>query len=114
MSTVRFAVRVTNYRYSVTLDLSGELDVVSAVRLRTTVDDVISGAPHSVTVDLSDTTFCDVAGLRALDDTRQLATGTDARFELMGVSPYLLRVMVLSGFDELCACVSVFGAELTP
>lgn len=55
--------------------VSGELDLLSAPRLRTELESVLRAQPRHVAVDLTQTTFMDSAGVHTLLDARNDAGG---------------------------------------
>lgn len=52
----------------VVIALDGEIDLASAPRLHAALDRVLAQCDHGVVVDLTATSFVDVAGLRAIED----------------------------------------------
>ena len=79
------------------IDLRGELDIATIdVLSRPDVLACEHGSLHSVVVDLSGLTFCDVAGLRALMRLRDhhVRRGRVARLE--HPRPHLARLVVLT------------------
>jgi anti-anti-sigma factor len=78
--------------------IAGELDSSNAPQLARYLASI--NAP-SIRIDLSDCTFADAAGLRALYVAYQRAMRRGAKFAIQGASGAVLRAMRLSGFDEL-------------
>ncbi len=54
-----------------------------------------------VVADLSQTTFCDSAGITALATARRKAVAHGAVFCLVCSSPQVLRILELTGLDEM-------------
>ena len=82
--------------------IHGDLDAVSAHRLRSEVGEALRGRPRRIDVDMRGVTFLDSAGIRALlychSDAERLSTGlvlvnTPASIhrvlEITGLAPYL-------------------------
>ena len=91
--------------------VAGELDSSTApdlARYLATID-----AP-TIRIDLSDCTFADASGLRALFVAHQRALRRGAKLLIQGASGAVLRAMQLSGFEELLkARPAPDGAEPT-
>jgi anti-sigma B factor antagonist len=89
-----------------TLKVEGELDALTAVELRPTLDAVVAGCPRQVTVDLSDLRLIDSSGVGALVSLykRVRASGGDVRFVGAHDQPLaifkLLRLDVVFGIDN--------------
>jgi anti-sigma B factor antagonist len=54
-----------------------------------------------VVADLSETTFCDSAGISALATARRKAVAHGAVFALVCSSPQVLRILELTGLDQM-------------
>jgi anti-anti-sigma factor len=78
--------------------VAGELDSSNAPQLARYLAHI--EAP-TIRIDLTDCTFADAAGLRALYVAHQRAVRRGARFTIQGASGAVLRAMRLSGFQEL-------------
>ena len=78
--------------------IAGELDSSNAAQLGRYLASIT--AP-SIRVDLTDCTFADAAGLRALYVAHQRAVRRGAKFLIQGASGAVLRAMRISGFEEL-------------
>jgi anti-sigma B factor antagonist len=96
-----FSAQVSQEDGNAVLRVTGDLDLASASRLRTTAAELISAHLHRLTIDLTDLTFADLSGLRAL-----VAVGDDlviggAEFRLVGVNDYLLRIIRVADFEDL-------------
>lgn len=96
-----FSAQITHLNGSVSLLVTGELDLASSPRLRTTVADLAAGPSAHLTIDLTDLAFADLAGLRALDAVRHDVAEAGADFRLVGVNEYLLRIIRVAGFADL-------------
>ena len=78
--------------------VAGELDSSNAPELAHYLAGI--DAP-SVRIDLTDCTFADASGLRALYVAHQRAVRRGAKLVIQGASGAVLRAMELSGFEEL-------------
>ncbi|MGW2347282.1 STAS domain-containing protein [Actinacidiphila glaucinigra] len=85
------------------LEVSGEVDVVTAPLLATRLEALAVGPHPHVVVDLRNVTFMDCSGLSALCRARRLVTERDGRLSLVtgeGWMPRLLRLANLAhAFD---------------
>lgn len=92
-------VRIRFNRSLPLVRLSGELDVSSSHLVRDAVASVATAACPSATVvvDLEQVTFCDVAGLRALEDAATALSREDREMVLYRVPPTVARVISLAG-----------------
>lgn len=80
-----------------TVTLNGELDLASAPELLRQLQDVLSGAPASVILDLGELTFVDSSGLGVLCQTRQEAQDRGIDLRLEQVPPHARRVLEVTG-----------------
>lgn len=83
------------------LRLTGELDRSCAERVTNAVTALTLTARHTLVVDVSELTFCDVEGLRALAQARGLALSRGRRMRLVDPRTLLLRLVRLAGIDDL-------------
>jgi anti-sigma B factor antagonist len=81
--------------------LAGELDMATGPVLTQSIDEILHPRPQAVTVDLTELTFVDIAGLRALLAAKHTVTSADARFRLLSVSDLTRRVIQIVRFDGL-------------
>jgi anti-sigma B factor antagonist len=82
------------------LTLSGELDIASAPALERTLDDFGTSLPHRLVIDLTQVTFMDSTGLRALLLARQRTADADHELFLRPGPRQVQRVFELSGTLE--------------
>jgi anti-anti-sigma factor len=82
------------------LTLSGELDIASAPALERTLDDFGAPLPRRLVIDLTEVTFMDSTGLRALLLARQRAVDGDHELLLCPGPRQVQRVLELSGTLE--------------
>ncbi len=87
---------------SVTIELSGEIDVSNAEAARRQIHAwTASARPNVVTLDLTDLSFCDSSGLRALLDVRSDCAPFASRVVLRDAQPAVQRVLDLTGIGEM-------------
>lgn len=80
--------------------IGGEADWVTADRLRAGMDAALAYGPRSAVLDLTDLTFCDLQGLRALLAAVATAEQAGVGVTLHGMSRQLTRLYEL--FQEGC------------
>ena len=79
-----------------------EIDLVNAGNLSDQLT-AVCGSPDVVTLDMTGTTFCDSAGVRALVRAAQLSAASGGELRLaIGSSP-ARRLFQLNGLDQLAA-----------
>lgn len=87
------------------VDVAGEVDLHTAPRLRAALDDVTDGspgdAPADVVVDLTHVGFIDSTGLGELVGARKALARHDATLHLAVTSGRILRLLSLTGLDEM-------------
>ena len=90
--------------------LCGELDMNSAATLQSRFDEIFgrnaADCRSLIMLDLSEVTFCDAAGLRALSDVVDKCCRLGAPLRLVNASPRVRRVM------ELTDTLSKFNLEV--
>jgi anti-sigma B factor antagonist len=82
------------------LALSGELDIASAPGLEQALDEFGASMPRRLVIDLTDVTFMDSTGLRALLLARQRGEDGDHELSLRPGPRQVQRVFELSGTLE--------------
>jgi anti-anti-sigma factor len=82
------------------LALSGELDIASAPALERALDEFGASIPRRLVIDLTDVTFMDSTGLRALLLARQRTEDVDHELVLRPGPRQVQRVFELSGTLE--------------
>jgi anti-sigma B factor antagonist len=83
-----------------TVDLGGELDIVSAEVAVSYVRDVIDRHRGPVIVDLTALAFCDAQGLSALVRMAGYAEQMGCTFRLASPSLALVKIMRITGLDR--------------
>lgn len=86
--------------------LPAEIDVTCADELREQLLSVVNQGPTVLVADMSETRFCDSAGVTALVRTFRRATENGTKFRLVAGSPAVLRVLEITGVDRL---IDTFG-----
>lgn len=76
-----------------------ELDVASAADLSSRLQAACE-ATDMITVDMTATTFCDMAGVRALRRARDLARASGGELRLASSCSAVLRILRLTGLDR--------------
>ena len=98
-----FDVTVTFDTDVVCVEVEGELDVATALRLRDHLDLAIACSTSAVVVDMAAVPFIDSAGLFELLTTRRRLEAAGRRFHVRNPSPQVLQVFELTGVTELLA-----------
>jgi anti-sigma B factor antagonist len=78
----------------------GELDIATAEQAWTYLRGVVDRQRGPLTVNLSELTFCDAAGLSVLARTAGRARELGREVRLTAARPSLLRIMKITGMDE--------------
>jgi anti-sigma B factor antagonist len=81
--------------------LPAEIDVTNADRIREYLLSVLNQGAAVLIADLSMTTFCDSAGVRALLRTFRRADASDSAMRLVVATLAVERIMVITGVDRL-------------
>lgn len=100
-------------RAEAVITLDGEIDIASAGQIRAAVNECLrKPPPKSLVIDLTAVTFCDCAGVEALEWAHGLARTGRMRFGLSGVDPRLRRLFSLARADDLLdACRSAHSTN---
>jgi anti-sigma B factor antagonist len=80
--------------------VSGELDIATADQAYTYLRDLVDSQDGPVTMNLSELSFCDAAGLGVLARVAAHARRTGRSLKLTAARPALLRIMRITGLDE--------------
>lgn len=97
-----------------TVTVHGELDRQEVHRLTDAVAALLHSPSPRWSIDLADVTFCDVAGLRGLLAARRLAARSGRRLSVTRPSPWLRRLMHLTGVDAPDADTAVGTSPVVP
>ncbi|MGW4517726.1 STAS domain-containing protein [Streptomyces sp. NPDC004393] len=102
MDDATFKTTVFHTGDSITLAVTGELDLLTGDQLRQTVSECLAKKIRQLVMDLRQVTFCDCGGLNALLWTRRQALTAGVDFVLTGVTtPRVDRVLRLTGTSDL-------------
>lgn len=93
--------------------LRGELDIAATPHLRQRLAALLSPAPPLLVLDLSGVSFCDASGLALLIGLRRRAAPLGTDLVLVGLRPYLVRVLHASGLDRALTVRPTLAAALT-
>jgi len=80
---MEFAVVRDDRLHDTVLGVHGELDLATAEVLRREVQDALTGAPRTIYLDLTGTTFIDSSGCRELLATSRAGTAAGSPVELV-------------------------------
>jgi anti-sigma B factor antagonist len=81
----------------VVVSLAGEIDMLTATRLSTVVNEVLGDPPPRIDLDLAGVTFCDSQGLGTLVVLSRKASHAQSVLMLTNVGEFLLRVLDITG-----------------
>jgi anti-anti-sigma factor len=84
----------------ITINLTGEFDIGATIELRDEILTQHLGQSH-VIVDLTDVTFMDSSGLRALLEVREALAENGAVVSLANPAPNIVRLLSITGTSEL-------------
>ncbi|GAB3501436.1 hypothetical protein GCM10027575_02880 [Phytohabitans suffuscus] len=79
------------------LKLAGEIDMLTAARLSSVVNEVLADAPVRIVLDMTGVTFCDSQGLGTIVVLTKKASHTQSVLMLTNVGEFLLRVLDITG-----------------
>ena len=96
-----FAVLVDVSGADVRLSLSGDIDLASVAALREALQHVSDATGGDVEVDLSQTSFCDSAGLHALLAAQRQLGATGRTMRLVDPPSAVVRLLQLTATSEL-------------
>jgi anti-sigma B factor antagonist len=81
--------------------VQGELDLASAPEFTRRIQQVLTGPPASLTLDLTALTFIDSSGLGALCRIQEDAVAQETVLQLTGVPHHARRVLEITGLTGL-------------
>jgi anti-sigma B factor antagonist len=81
--------------------LPAEIDITNADQVREDLLSVLNQGAVLLIADLSQTTFCDSAGVGALARTFRRADANQSEMRLVITTPAVQRVLTLTGIDRL-------------
>ncbi|MFC6018786.1 STAS domain-containing protein [Plantactinospora solaniradicis] len=97
MNRAELTIGVQRTSDEVILHLAGEIDMLTAARLSSVVNEVLADAPSRIVLDLTDVTFCDSQGLGTLVVLSRKASHAQSLLVLTNVGDFLLRVLDITG-----------------
>lgn len=92
----RLSITVTDHPSCSIIALNGEVDLLSADRLRQALDESISRGRVRLIVDAARLTFCDSAGLRVLLEGNRRAAAAGGHLRLAYVHGVVHRILEVS------------------
>ena len=90
---------LTGARTGSPLRLTGEMDLVTAPNVVESIRSLLGPNIQHVRLDLTQLTFIDAAGLRALVQARMLVHGRGGQLTLHGARPLLRRMLEITELD---------------
>ena len=89
-----------------------EIDISNADTVRTDLLSVVSEGPATLVVDMSQTTFCDSAGVNALVRVYRQARAAGVPVRLVITGSAVRRVLAITGVDRLISTFATVDAAL--
>jgi anti-sigma B factor antagonist len=88
---------------AVTFVVTGEIDIVTSVRLNRELLEVLNRVPPPprVSVDLSDAPFMDTSGLAVLLSARRVAEESGSHLFVRSPSQAIARVLAVTGLEQM-------------
>jgi anti-sigma B factor antagonist len=78
-----------------------EVDITNAGRLRGALLEATAGGRSTLVVDMSQTQFCDTAGIHALVSAHKQAQAAHGELRLVLTTPTVLRIFAITGLDDV-------------
>jgi len=78
-----------------------EVDITNAARLREALLEAAAGGRGTLVVDMSQTQFCDTAGIHALVSAHKQAQAEQGELRLVLTTPIILRIFAITGLDDV-------------
>lgn len=97
------AIEVADSGTTSTVALAGELDLSTAARLQTAIDELVAQGRHRLVVDLTGLTFCDSTGLTTFVRGNRDCSAKGGWLRLSGAQGHVERVIGISGLLEVLA-----------
>lgn len=79
------------------LKLAGEIDMLTAARLSSVVNEILADAPVRIVLDMAGVTFCDSQGLGTIVVLTKKASHSQSVLLLTNLGDFLLRVLDITG-----------------
>ncbi|MCW2948564.1 MAG: rsbV5 [Actinoallomurus sp.] len=83
--------------------MPAEIDITNAAQVREVLLRVLNRADSTLIIDMSATTFCDVAGVRAIERAYQRARACRTQLRLVVQTPAVRRILTLTGIHRIIA-----------
>ncbi|MGH9016767.1 MAG: STAS domain-containing protein [Acidimicrobiales bacterium] len=94
------------------LSVGGEVDVASAPELHAHLHRIIEQNTSDIIVDTTEVTFIDSTGLGVLVDAEKTMRDTGRQMRLVVNQPQIIRVLELTGLDEVFTIVPSANDEV--
>jgi anti-sigma B factor antagonist len=94
------------------VSLPAEIDITNADQVREDLLSVLNQGAALLIADLSNTTFCDSAGVSALARGFRRAEASRSEMRLVVTAPAVARVLALTGIDRLLGLYPSVAASL--
>jgi len=99
------AFRVSVTAHELALILIGDVDVVTAPELGAVLTSLLERSQDAVVVDLAETTFLGVAGLRTIRSTAARLAASGRLLSIRSPSPQVGRMLALTGLTDIVSIV---------
>jgi len=93
------------------ITMPAEIDAANADEAHQALLAAISSGPAILVIDMSGTTFCDSAGLKAIIAAHRQATEAGTQLRLVAVA--VLRIVTIVGIDQLIPVYPTLEAALS-
>lgn len=98
MERAELSITVQTAPDEITMQLAGEIDVLTVTELSTLVNDVLAADPPTrIVLDMAGVTFCDSQGLGTLVVLSRKAQHNQSVLALANVGDFLMRVLDITG-----------------
>ena len=81
--------------------MPAEVDCTNAAEIREVLLRTLNGTVRTLTIDMSATVFCDVAGVRAIERAYRRARACGTRLWLLAPTPGVSRILMLTGIHRI-------------
>jgi anti-sigma B factor antagonist len=94
------------------IQLGGEVDLATCPQLRAVLGELIDRGCHRLTIDLERVGFLDCTGIGVLVDALRRVEERDGCLNLVGPTPFVRRVLTLTGMATLLPTGTLDGEAL--
>jgi len=91
-----------------------EVDMANGAAIQEDLLATLAERPEALVVDMTQTTFCDSAGVRAIMLTHRQAAGAGCELRLVVGSPGVMRVFTIIGAGQLVPILPDLASALHP